>query len=124
MLTTMKARICASSAPSRLACGICTSANSAISPVTAHSTMALIGVWKVSLTWPSWRGTTRSSDQASMYLVACRVDSGVPIRAQRMNPTPMTSSSGTLPVSRLAIRLMPAGTPPGSASLVEPVLDR
>jgi hypothetical protein len=41
-----------------------------------------------------------------------------------MNPTPMISSSGTLPVSRLAIRLMPGGTPPGSASLGEPVLNR
>ena len=57
-----------------------------------------------------------------MYLVACSVDSGVPIRAQRINPTPMMISSGTLPVSKLAIRLIPGGTPPGSASLLDPVL--
>ena len=65
-LTRMNAAIWASRAPSRLAFGIWTSATNAAVPVTAQSRMALTGVWCLSLTSPSWRGTVRSSDQASM----------------------------------------------------------
>ena len=66
MLTTMNATICASSAPSRLAWGMRTSATSATTPVTPQSKIALTGVWYLSLTSPSCLGTVRSSDQASM----------------------------------------------------------
>ena len=56
--------------------------------------------------------------------MAWSVESGVPIRAQSMKPTPISSRIGTLPVRMLAIRLMLAGEPPGVASLSGAVLLR
>jgi hypothetical protein len=52
----------------------------------------------------------RSSDQASMYRVACSCEVGVPISAHRMNPSPMISSSGMSEVSTLPKKLKPAWT--------------
>ena len=80
------------------------------------NTMPFTGVRYRSLTSPDCSGTVRSSDQASMYRVACRSDSGVPLSAHMTNAMPDERQQEDVVREQATMKLKPGRRPPGRPS--------